>query len=423
MVASKSSTGHLNHSSSSSSINGSGRAERRSSTSALHGILELKNSLKLDSSERGKPRRRSRTEVIDGRRVTFILTKEVNQKPKVLRSERVKTDWRNINVRKQTAFERFEHELQQYLMQQSIPKLTFFYLCMFLFMNTCFASFWWITDEKCCGDPDMTFAEIFDFSVQTSSTIGYGGYWPKGYFNNAMVVVVTILSICMATVYAGLLFFRFITPHCNIEFSEVIAMSNVLGTPCFEIRIGNADGRTNKLINVEASLCVTSVQTYTCPDDKVKRKVVQTEELALAVSSQHKLNAVWTIRHYVDEKSPLYGFRFDEFPGNAIYSIQLMVKAVQEVTKGEVYSQTQYKVEDILVGHKFVDLAVWDPKTRSGVFDYAKFSETEPSHVWYPAPGASGISSRHLSIPDETEGDEDDFDNSEICLDDITESV
>mmetsp|Transcript_7420 Transcript_7420/g.17769 ORF Transcript_7420/g.17769 Transcript_7420/m.17769 type:complete len:452 (-) Transcript_7420:283-1638(-) len=366
----------------------------RHSTSALHGALELQQSLSWEKElnlagdvEQSKPKRRSRTETVDGRKVTFALMKEVNQMPEISRKERLQSDWRNINVDKSSAYQRMQHELQQYLMQQSIPLLTVYYLGFFLLQNAFFAAFWYSTEDKCCDDPNMTFAEIFNFAVQTSSTIGYGGYWPKGYFNNALVVLVTVLSICQATVYAGLLFFRFITPQCNVHFSEVITMSNVLGRPCFEIRIGNADGKANKLINVDASLCVTSVQEYEDPDDYTARKVVQTEDLQLAVSTQHKLNGVWTIRHFVDEKSPLYGFRFDEFPGNAIYSIQLNVKAIQEVTKGEVYSQTAYQVHDIMIGHRFVDMAIWDPKTRRGFFDYDKLSAIQPSFVWYPTPG------------------------------------
>ncbi|CAJ1932539.1 unnamed protein product [Cylindrotheca closterium] len=365
----------------------------RRSTSALHGALELQQSSSWndDDVEQSKPKRRSRTEVIDGRKITFALMREVNQLPETSRKKRLESDWRNINVQKSSVHRRWEHELQQYLMLQSIPVLTVYYLVVFLFMNIFFASFWYMTEDKCCDDPSMTFAQIFDFAVQTSSTIGYGGYWPKGYFNNALVVLVTVLSICQATVYAGLLFFRFITPQCHVQFSEVITMSNVLGTPCFEIRIGNADGKANKLINVDASLCVTSVQNYIDPDDHSPRKVVQTEDLELAVSTQHKLNGVWTIRHFIDEKSPLHGLRFDEFPGKDIYSIQLNVKAIQKVTKGEVYSQTAYQVHDIMVGHRFEDMAIWDEETRKGYFDYAKLSSIQPSFVWYPVEG-SGIS-------------------------------
>lgn len=162
-----------------------------------------------------------------------------------------------------------------------------------------------------------------------------------------------------------------------------MTLSNVMGQPCLEIRVGNTDGCNNKLINAEANLTVVSSQTYRSHDGKA-RQITQPEDLKLAVSSQHLLVGVWTLRHFIDETSPLYGFRFDEFPGNTIYEFQLNIKAIQTLTKGEVFAQTIYEVADVLVGHTFEDQATWNSDTRKGHFDYAKMSSTRPSRVWYP---------------------------------------
>jgi len=269
-------------------------------------------------------------------------------------------------------------------MKFDIPALTLLYLVVFLAMNAVFAGLWYIEQDKCCDDPTMTYAQVFDFAIQTSSTIGYGGYWPKGYFNNAMVVLLSVLSILLSTVYAGMLFFKFITPECNIEFSNIITMSNVMGTPCLEIRVGNVDGRANKLINAEANLCVESLQKYRCQDENRVQTVTQQEELQLAVSSQHMLYGVWTLRHYINEDSPLYGLRLDEFPGSTIFAFRLNIKAIQALTKGEVYAQTSYEVCDVLVGHRFEDQVDYNENTRKLVFDYAKMNNTYPFFVWYP---------------------------------------
>jgi hypothetical protein len=60
------------------------------------------------------------------------------------------------------------------------------------------------------------------------------------------------------------------------------------------------------------------------------------------------------------------------------------VKAIQFLTKGEVFAQTAYGVEDIMIGHRFEDQAVWNADTKTGHFDFAKMSSTIPSLVWYP---------------------------------------
>lgn len=151
----------------------------------------------VEEPESSKPKLRSRVDAIDGPKVTFVLTMEVNQ---TSRKEHL-SDWPNINVKRRSAHLQWQHCLQQYLMLQSIPVLPVCYLIILLSMNVFFAIVWYVTEYKCCDDIPMTFAEIFDFSLQTSSTIGCGGYWTKDYFNNALVVLIRVLSICRATVY------------------------------------------------------------------------------------------------------------------------------------------------------------------------------------------------------------------------------
>jgi inward rectifier potassium channel len=331
-----------------------------------------------------QPHETKRKVVIDDRTVTFELMKNVTQLPKISREERSKFQVNNINVNRRHLLCGTEHRIRRWLMKFEIASLTLIYLSTFVAVNAVFAGLWYIDQERCCEDSTLTFSQVFDFAVQTSSTIGYGGYWPKGYFANFLVVILSVLSVLISTVYAGLLLFKFITPEANIELSDVIAMSNIMGVPCVEIRVGNADSQANSLINAEASLNVMSVHQYKCPDSHEMKTMSSTEALELAVSTQHVLDGVWTIRHFIDERSPLYGFRLDEFPGNTIKSFQLSIKAIQFLTKGQVFAQTAYQVADIMIGHRFEDQAVWNPDTKKAYFDFAKMSSTMPSLVWYP---------------------------------------
>jgi hypothetical protein len=347
-------------------------------------ILSGAAALSTSESDVEQPQETKRKVVIDDRTVTFELMKSVTQPPKSSREERSKMQFHNINVNRRNLMSGREHRIRRWLMKFEIVSLTLIYLSTFVAVNALFAGLWYIEQDKCCEDSTLTFSQVFDFAVQTSSSIGYGGYWPKGYFANFLVVILHVLSILLSTVYAGLLFFKFIKPEANIELSNVITISNVMGIPCLEIRVGNADSQANSLINAEASLNVMSVHEYKCPDCHEMKTMSSTEALELAVSTQHLLDGVWTVRHLIDERSPLYGFRFDEFPGNTINRFQLSVNAVQVLTMGQVFAQTSYQVEDIMIGHRFEDQAVWDKDTNKGHFDYAKMSSTMPSHVWYP---------------------------------------
>lgn len=228
---------------------------QRCSASVLKGAVDLMQ--KNNAIE--APKEQSWTTDVDGRTVTFALMNKVNGPPKISRSQRVPMRNVNKNVRHSISSrkQRVMHRIQRWLTQRDLPTLTMLHLAAFLALNTIYASIWYLEDGGCCSDHDMSFAQTFDFAVQTSSTIGYGTYHPEGYFNNGLVVFLISASICLHTVYGGLLFYKFITPTANIQFSEVITMSNVLGHACLEIRVGNADGDSNHLINAEANLCIT----------------------------------------------------------------------------------------------------------------------------------------------------------------------
>ena len=82
----------------------------------------------------------------------------------------------------------------------------------------------------------------------------------------------------------------------------------------------------------------------------------------------------------------LFGLRFDEHPGDKIYVFTLSVDAVQDLTKSGVNVQTEYALEDIMIGHRFQDIRTVDPKNdRIVTSDFSKLSDTEPNPVWYPA--------------------------------------
>ena len=161
--------------------------------------------------------------------------------------------------------------------------------------------------------------------------------------------------------------------------------------PCLSFRLGNADGRLNPLTDINVRLTYSFQIPYTDHNGE-KRFFRQTEELKLLSNRQHDLQEVWTLRHVLDESSPLFGLHFEEHPGNKIYAFTLSVDAVQEITKSTVNVQTEYSLEDILIGHRFQNEVFFDEENRVCTSDYSKMSETDPSPVWYPAQsGAYGI--------------------------------
>lgn len=165
---------------------------------------------------------------------------------------------------------------------------------------------------------------------------------------------------------------------------QVMTLCNVNGVPCLSFRLGNADGTLNPLTDINVRLTYSYQIPYVDHngEDKFFR---QTEELKLLSNRQHGLLEVWTLRHVLDEASPLFGLNFKEHPGDKIFVFTLSIDAVQDLTKSSVNVQTEYALEDILIGHNFKNQVFHDREKRVIKSDYAKMSDTEPYPVWYPA--------------------------------------
>lgn len=322
-----------------------------------------------------------RTGVVDGKKVVFELVTDVTQKPETSRKERMERPTVIVNADKSP----WEVRMRLWFLHFSLITLTVVFLVSFVAMNLSFATlFYFLAENRCCGDEGLTFGEVFAFSIQTSTTIGYGSMSPTGTLSNFLVLTLSYLSTLMNTLFAGLLFTKFVTPIINIQFSDVMTLCNVNGVPCLSVRVGNADGHLNRLTDINVRLTYSYRIPYT--DHKGQERFFQqSEDLKLLMNRQHGLLDVWTLRHVVDESSPLFGLHFEEHPGNKIYVFTLSIDAVQDLTKSSVNLQTEYGLEDILIGHSFVDQLTIDEETKVATSDYSKISETESYPVWYPA--------------------------------------
>lgn len=354
-----------------------------------------------------------RTGVVDGRKVVFELLTNVTERPETSRKERLA----RRHFHKNADLSTWDVRMRLWLLGFRLPKITALFLTAFIAINALFAGLFYANPGKCCGDDDMTFAMVFAFTVQTSTTIGYGSMSPDGMVANFWVVILSFATTLMNTIFAGLIFTKFVTPVMNIQCSTCMTLCNVNGVPCLSVRLGNADGQRNPVTDVNVRL----EYSYNIPykDHKGDEKFFsQTEELTLLSNRRHGLLDVWTLRHVLDESSPLFGLHFEEHPGNRIDVFTLSIDAVQDLTKSPVNVQTEYGVEDILIGHTFVNLATTTnkplnqskvakftrrirrltqrcgsrynvPTTR--VFDFGKLSDTEVYPVWYPSrTGAHG---------------------------------
>jgi inward rectifier potassium channel len=321
--------------------------------------------------------------VVDGKKVVFELKSNITQKPKESRKQRVQRTNAIINSNRSSIEVRF----RLFLMKFSVGAMTVTFFSLFVLLNLVFAAFFYSLENGCCGDRDDSFGDTFAFAVQTSTTVGYGVLSPVGKWSDFLMLLITYSNIVLTAIFSGLLFTKYVTPIINIQISDVLTLCNVNGVPCLSFRIGNADGQENPLTDINVRLTYSYQIPYM--DHKGGQKFFrQTETLHLLSSRQQGLKEVWTLRHILDESSPLFGLNFEEHPANKIYVFTLSVDAVQEITKSTVNVQEEYGLEDVLIGHAFTNLMFFDEiveERKVNIWDYSKMSDIEPCPVWYPA--------------------------------------
>jgi inward rectifier potassium channel len=222
----------------------------------------------------------------------------------------------------------------------------------FLLFNTIFATAYLLCGEGALRGttgttPVERFADAFFFSVQTSTTIGYGQVAPVGLAANITVsleVMVGLLGFALAT---GLVFARFSRPNARVAFSNLAVVAPYRGITAFEFRVANE--RSNQLIQAEVSVLFSRMELH---EGKMVRRFHQ---LALERASVVFFPLHWTVVHPIDASSPLHGLSHEQFVASDP-EIEILLTAIDETFSQTVHARSSYKAGEIVWGAKFADM-------------------------------------------------------------------
>ena len=199
--------------------------------------------------------------------------------------------------------------------------------------------------------PLEKFMEVFYFSAQSLTTVGYGRLNPSGYFFSTLASIEAFVGLLSFAIATGLLYGRFSRPVANILFSNIGVIAPYQGITAFMIRLANMN--KSELINLEATLLLAYIQDI---EGKVTRKFVP---LKLELTRINLLTMTWTLVHPIDEESPMLYWTKEEFQNNQVEFL-VLIQAYEETFAQTVHSRSSYKFEEIVFGAKF------DPITKPG---------------------------------------------------------
>jgi inward rectifier potassium channel len=182
----------------------------------------------------------------------------------------------------------------------------------------------------------------FFFSVQTSTTIGYGGIIPQGLLANFIVTIEAMAGVLAFALITGLLYGRFSHPFSRILYSKNAIIAPYKGITSLQFRIVNQ--RNNNLMDIEAKVMAVLV------DKDFNRKYF---DMRLERYSVHFFALSWTVVHPIDEESPIWGRTLEELKEKQ-FEVLILIKGYDDTFSQVVHSRYSYTFDEIIWGAKFV---------------------------------------------------------------------
>lgn len=271
-------------------------------------------------------------------------------------------------VRKGTPAE-LRRDLYFYFMEGSWARVFVAFGFTFVLANVFFAGLFML-EPSGIADP-TTFADAFNFSVQTMSTIGYGSLAPGTTYGNTIVAVEAAVSMIGIAIITGLVFAKASRPRASVLFSKVCVVTEMDGTPTLSFRIGNARG--NEV--VEATMSVSALVEEITSEGHHFRRV---RELRLVRRRQPLFVLSWAAFHELDADSPLANVDWNA-PEESVLALVVTVTGHDSTYGQTIYARHIYYGEDIRVGHRFVDV-IHELDDGRLMVDYTKFHDTVGDH-------------------------------------------
>jgi len=224
------------------------------------------------------------------------------------------------------------------------------------------------------GSPLKNFAEVFFFSCQTFSTVGYGRISPAGYGITSVAAFEGFLGPLSFALATGLLFGRFAKPTAYLKFSENALIAPYQGITALMFRV--APYKNTTLLDAE-----TKVNLGMAVEENGKM-VNKFFPLTLEFNTVTALTLSWTIVHPITETSPLYKFTEDDFK-NTRGEIMVFIKAFDDMFSNTVVSRTSYIFSEIVFGAKFIPMYKSSPGNDKTVLHIDKLNSFVPADISY----------------------------------------
>jgi inward rectifier potassium channel len=258
-------------------------------------------------------------------------------------------------------------DLYHSLIARSWGRLLGLMAAVYLTANLLYACLYRLGGDCIAGA--TSFKDLFFFSVETLSTIGYGTMAPKTTYAHILVTFQAFSGTLFVALVTGLVFAKFSRPTARVMWSKNVVFIERGGKRLLQFRLANA--RANQI--VEAQMRVAMARTEFSPDGERMRRF---HDLVLQRDRNVIFVLTWTVVHEIDAKSPLHGLTLEEMKAQSLQLIASVI-GLDETFSQQVHARHSYEPDDFAYDMRFADIIGLDADGLRYV-DYARFDELVP---------------------------------------------
>ena len=263
-------------------------------------------------------------------------------------------------------------DIYRWLLGLNWPQFAGFIGAVYLGLNLLFAVLYSIDPNSVAGRTSTSwFLDCFFFSVQTLATVGYGHMYPQTLYGHLVSTFEIMTGIFLIAVMTGLIFVRFARPVARVVFSRSMVIGPLNGKPTLMVRVGNENHHSM----VEAKFRIMYTRDQQLAEGGDFRYF---HELKLHFDQLTVFPAALTLRHEIDEKSPLHGATIESLETErALFFVSVV--GIDPVIAAEVQTQRDYSWRDVEFGRRFAEIYRESKgEARRLTVDYGRLHDTEP---------------------------------------------
>ena len=190
--------------------------------------------------------------------------------------------------------------------------------------------------------------EVFYFSTQTFTTLGYGRINPIGDGANIVSSLEALTGFLSFAIATGLIYGRFAKPKSYLAFSDHALISPYIDKTALMFRFATyKDNHTLTNVEIKVNIAIRIEENGSAQYNFY--------DLTLERYKVDSLPMNWTVVHAITEDSPIYGFTKEDIIASDL-ELYVLITAFDEVFSSRVLQRTSYTYEEMKFNAKFVPM-------------------------------------------------------------------